>query len=103
MRTFSQKQIHPQKQISLSFARSNTGIFGPNHHGNPLLHLQRTEAALWTAMGGTPKQIAREYRSLSFAKGGAFHATTKGGRIKTSRAKANPDCSASSVEVRNPS
>ena len=54
-------------------------------------------------MAGTPKQIAREYRSLSGAKASAFHATPKGGNMKTSGAKANPDCSASSGEVRNPS
>jgi hypothetical protein len=63
----------------------------------------KAEAALWTAMGGTPKEIARRYRSLSGDKGTAFHATTKGGKLKTSHGKANPDCSASSVEVRNPS
>lgn len=63
----------------------------------------KAKAALWAAMGGTPKEIARAYRSLSLAKGGAFHKTVKGGTMKTSNAKANPDCSASSVEVRNPS
>ena len=42
MKTFAQKQNQPQKAGSSSFARSNTGILGPNHHANPLLHLQRT-------------------------------------------------------------
>ena len=42
MRTFAQKQDQPQKQVSSSFARSNTAILGPNHHVNPLLHVQRT-------------------------------------------------------------
>jgi hypothetical protein len=42
MRTFAQKQNQPQKPVSSSFARSNTAILGPNHHVNPLLHLQRT-------------------------------------------------------------
>jgi hypothetical protein len=42
MKTFAQKQNQPQKTGSSSFARSNTGILGPNHHANPLLHLQRT-------------------------------------------------------------
>jgi hypothetical protein len=42
MKTFAQKQNQPQKAVSSSFARSNTGILGPNHHANPLLHLQRT-------------------------------------------------------------
>jgi hypothetical protein len=62
----------------------------------------KAEAALWTAMGGTPKEIARAYRSLSGDKGDAFHRTPKGGKLKPSGAKANPDCSASSVEVRSP-
>jgi len=63
----------------------------------------KAEAALWAAMGGTPKDIARRYRSLSGDKGDAFHATPKGGKLKTRYGKANPDCSASSVEVRSPS
>jgi Domain of unknown function (DUF4157) len=42
MRTFAQKQNQPQKQVSSSFARSNRAILGPNHHADPLLHLQRT-------------------------------------------------------------
>ena len=42
MRTVAQKQNQPQKQVSSSFARSNTAILGTNHHANPLLHLQRT-------------------------------------------------------------
>ena len=42
MRTFAQKQDQPQKPVSSSFARSNTAIVGPNHHVNPLLHVQRT-------------------------------------------------------------
>jgi hypothetical protein len=41
MRTFAQKQNQPQKQVSSSFAPSNTALPGPNHHANPLLHLQR--------------------------------------------------------------
>jgi hypothetical protein len=60
------------------------------------------EAALWAAMGGTPKEIARRYRSLSGDKGDEFHRTPKGGKLKPSRFRANPDCSASSVEVRSP-
>jgi len=60
------------------------------------------EAALWAAMGGKPKEIALRYRSLSGDKGDEFHRTPKGGKLKPSRFKANPDCSASSAEVRSP-
>ncbi len=63
----------------------------------------KAEAALWAAMGGEPKKVARKYRALSFTKGGAFHATAKGGPMSTSNAQSNADCSTSSVEVRNPS
>jgi hypothetical protein len=42
LRTIAQRQKQPQKQVSLSFARSNAPILGPNHHANPLLRLQRT-------------------------------------------------------------
>ncbi|HEX4707781.1 MAG TPA: DUF4157 domain-containing protein [Candidatus Udaeobacter sp.] len=63
----------------------------------------KAKDALWTAMGGTPQQVARKYRSLGFSKGTAFHATAKGGKMKPSNSKANPDCSISSVEIRNPS
>jgi len=61
------------------------------------------EAALWAAMGGTPQQVARKFRSLTLTKGTAFHAIAKGGKMSLSNPKANPDCSTSSVEVRNPS
>jgi len=62
----------------------------------------KAEASLWAAMGGTPKDIARRYRSLSGDKGDDFHRTPKGGKLKPSSFKANPDCSASSAEVRSP-
>lgn len=42
MRTFAQKQNQSRKQVSSSFARSNTTILGTNHHASPLLHLQCT-------------------------------------------------------------
>lgn len=42
MRTFAQKQNQPQKPVSSSLARSNTGTSGPQHHTNPLLRVQRT-------------------------------------------------------------
>jgi hypothetical protein len=59
--------------------------------------------ALWTAVGGAPKKIANDYRELSNTKGGAFHATPAGGKMSISNAKANADCSTSSIEVTNPS
>ena len=60
------------------------------------------EGALWAAMGGKPKEMALRYRTLSGNKGDDFHGTPKGGKLKPSRFKANPDCSASSAEVRSP-
>ena len=41
MRIFAQKQNRPHKQVSSSFARSNTAN-GPNHLADLILHLQRT-------------------------------------------------------------
>jgi hypothetical protein len=42
MRTFSQKQNQPQKQVSSSLARSNMATPGPALREHPILHLQRT-------------------------------------------------------------
>jgi Domain of unknown function (DUF4157) len=63
----------------------------------------KAEAALWTGMGGIPTKVARDYRSLSFTKGGAFHATAAGGPMVISNAKSSADCSTSSIDVTNPS
>ncbi len=60
-------------------------------------------AALWTAMGNTPKNAARAYRSLSFTKGGAFHGTAAGGKMSLSNPVANANCSTSGADVTNPS
>ncbi|WP_206366458.1 DUF4157 domain-containing protein [Sphingomonas gei] len=60
-------------------------------------------AALWTAMGNTPKKAARAYRTLSFTKGAAFHRTPQGGPMSLSNPVANADCSTSGVDVTNPS
>jgi hypothetical protein len=62
----------------------------------------KAEAALWRAMGGTPQETARRFSFLSRDKGADFHDTPKGGKLKTFHGKANPDCSASSVEVTSP-
>jgi len=62
----------------------------------------KAEAALWVAMGGTAKEVARKYRTLSFTKGGQYHATAKGGPMVTSNPQANADCSTSSIDVTNP-
>ncbi|HEV7859763.1 MAG TPA: DUF4157 domain-containing protein [Pyrinomonadaceae bacterium] len=42
MRTFAQKQNQPQEQISLSLARLNTAIPGPQYHRHPLPYSQHT-------------------------------------------------------------
>src|SRR5438270_794733 len=42
MRTFTQKQNQPQKQVSLSLARSNVAAHGRDHRANLALQLQRT-------------------------------------------------------------
>jgi len=60
-------------------------------------------AALWTAMGNTPQNAARAYRTLSFTKGTAFHATPAGGPMSRSNPVANADCSTSGMDVTNPS
>lgn len=59
-------------------------------------------AALWAAMGNTPQNAARKYRTQSFDKGGDYHATAAGGPMVTSNPDSNADCSTSSVEVTNP-
>ena len=58
--------------------------------------------ALWTAMGNPPQKAARSYRSLAFSKADAFHKTAAGGRMPTSNAVCNADCSTSAVDVTNP-
>jgi len=63
----------------------------------------KAEASLWAAMGGEPKKVARKYRTLSFTKGGQYHATAAGGPMSISNAQANADCSTSSIDVTNPS
>ncbi len=60
-------------------------------------------AALWTAMGNTPQNAARAYRSLAFAKGAAFHLTPAGGPMARSNPVSNADCSTSGMDVTNPS
>ena len=60
-------------------------------------------AKLWVAMGNTPKNAARAYRSESFALGAAFHATPAGGPMSLSNPVANADCSTSGADVTNPS
>jgi hypothetical protein len=60
-------------------------------------------AALWTAMGNTPENAARSYRSQGLAKGAAFHATPAGGPMSLSNPVSNADCSTSGADVTNPS
>ena len=59
-------------------------------------------AALWTAMGNTPNDAARSYRSQGFAKGQAFHRTADGGPMVRSNPVSNADCSTSAMDVTNP-
>jgi hypothetical protein len=60
-------------------------------------------AALWAGVGGTPKKVAKDYRGLGLAKGGAFHLTTAGGPMTLSNPVADADCSNCSLDVTNPS
>jgi hypothetical protein len=59
-------------------------------------------AALWTAMGNTPRDAARSFRSQGFAKGEAFHRTAAGGRMTSSNPVSNADCSTSGLDITNP-
>jgi hypothetical protein len=59
-------------------------------------------AALWAAMGNTPNNAARNYRSQGFAKGAAFHATAAGRPMSLSNPVSSPDCSTSAADVTNP-
>jgi hypothetical protein len=59
-------------------------------------------AALWTAMGNTPQNAARSYRSLGLSKGGDFHATPAGKAMVVSNPVCNADCSTSAVDITNP-
>ena len=57
---------------------------------------------LWTAMGNTPQNAARSYRSQAFSKGDAYHKTPAGGPMVTSNPFSNADCSVSSLDVTSP-
>jgi hypothetical protein len=59
-------------------------------------------AGLWAAMGNTPKDAARSYRSKGFAKATAFHATAAGGPMTPSNPVSSPDCSTSAMDSTNP-
>lgn len=62
------------------------------------------EAALWTAMGGTPNDVATAYWNACIAAGAAFHATAAGGPVGLPTSPtANADCSTSSAKFHNPS
>ena len=60
-------------------------------------------AALWAAMGNTPENAGRAFRSQASAKGAAFHATAAGGTMSLSNPVSNADCSTSAFDVTNPS
>jgi hypothetical protein len=59
-------------------------------------------AALWTAMGNTPENAGRAFRSIASTKGTAFHATAAGGPMSLSNPVSNADCSTSGADVTNP-
>ena len=68
----------------------------------------RTEAeaqtALYTAMGGTPDQVADAFMNALVAAVVAFHATPAGGAVRgPTDATASPDFSTSSAKYSNPS
>jgi hypothetical protein len=57
------------------------------------------EAALHTAMGGTPAQVAQSYWNQCDAAGAAFHATPAGGKLHVHDATADAACAAVSCKV----
>jgi Domain of unknown function (DUF4157) len=59
-------------------------------------------AALWAAMGNTPKDAAWAYATQASAKGTAYHTTAAGGKMSATNPAANTDCSTTSVDVTNP-
>ena len=64
------------------------------------------EAALWTAMGGTPRQIANAFINRAVADSAAFHATPTGGTVKRSTTKhpgARNHCAVCWIYLTNPS
>jgi uncharacterized protein DUF4157 len=61
------------------------------------------EAALHTAMGGTPDQIADAYFNEAVRLNNVFHATPAGGNVTVETPTSNADCSTSSVQSHNPS
>jgi uncharacterized protein DUF4157 len=65
---------------------------------------EEATTALWDAMGHSPGGVARAYLALCLARGGAFHDTPAGKRMHTDpdTARANKDCSVSSIDVTNP-
>ncbi len=62
------------------------------------------EAALWTAMGGTPDQVADAFMNACQAAVIAFHGTPAGGAGGApTDPTASADCSTSSIKATNPS
>ena len=64
------------------------------------------EAAIWTAMGGTPLQIANAFVNRVIADTAAFHATPAGGVVRLSATKrpgARNHCIVCWVHLVNPS
>jgi hypothetical protein len=82
--------------IKLTVAR----VLGTTYHGATAVD---AEAALHTAMGGTPDQIADAFFDACQAAVVAYHSTPGGGGVTAENPTANADCTTSSVESRNPS
>jgi hypothetical protein len=62
------------------------------------------EAALWTAMGGTPDDVADRYMDGCEAAVIAYHGTAAGGPVGApTNPQSNVDCSTSSADYTNPS
>ncbi|MDH5653600.1 MAG: hypothetical protein OEZ39_17200 [Gammaproteobacteria bacterium] len=60
-------------------------------------------AALHSAMGGNPHQVANDFFNRCIAAGRAYHGTPAGGTITSGNPQSNADCTTSSAEYTNPS
>jgi hypothetical protein len=61
------------------------------------------EAALHSAMGGTPDDIANAFAEACWKAGDDYHGTPEGGNVRARNIQASPDCSTSSADCTNPS
>jgi hypothetical protein len=74
---------------------------GTTHHGASAAD---AEAALWTAMGGTPDQVAAAFMNQAAAAVVAYHGTAAGGPVGAPTSPGSRDhCNISWASYRNPS